>query len=49
MLGGGPAGLAGVSGVYFSDCAEAEVIPAGLDDQAAEALWQVTEAIASAH
>ena len=37
--------LAGVSGRYFSDCAEAETIEAGRDDVLAEALWSRTEAI----
>jgi len=37
--------LAGVSGRYFSDCAEAETIAAGTDDALAEELWQVTEKI----
>lgn len=38
--------LAGVSGVYLSDCAVAETIPAGRDDVLAEALWARSEQIA---
>jgi len=40
--------LAGVSGRYFSDCAEAETIPEGRDEAMAEALWERSEAIAAA-
>jgi len=40
--------LASVSGLYFSDCAEAETIPEGRDDAMAEALWERSEAIAAA-
>jgi len=40
--------LAGVSGRYFSDCAEADTIAAGTDDAMAEQLWTVTEEIVAA-
>jgi WW domain-containing oxidoreductase len=40
--------LAGVSAVYFSDCAPAETLPEGTDDAAAEALWKRSEEITSA-
>ena len=40
--------LAGVSGKYFSDCAEADTIAAGTDDAMAEQLWTVTEEIVAA-
>ncbi len=39
--------LAGVSGKYFSDCAEAKTIPAGQDDDLAQALWERSETIAA--
>lgn len=37
--------LAGVSGVYFSDCAPADTLPEAEDDALAEALWTVSEQI----
>jgi len=37
--------LQGVSGRYFSDCAELAPIPAALDDAAAAALWAWTESV----
>jgi len=40
--------LAGVSGVYFSDCAPAKTLNHAKDDALAEALWERTEAIAAA-
>ncbi len=40
--------LAGVSGVYFSDCAPAETLPEALDEALADALWTRTEAIVNA-
>jgi len=40
--------LAGVSGRYFSDCAEATTLPAGQDDALAEVLWAKTVEIAAA-
>lgn len=40
--------LAGVSGRYFSDNAEAEPLPLALDDALAEALWETTEGLLTA-
>ena len=37
--------LARTSGVYFSDCAPMEPIPAGLDDALADQLWSWTESL----
>ena len=39
--------LAGVSGVYFSDCQPAKTIPEGRDDALAELLWERSLAVAS--
>ncbi len=39
--------MAGVTGVYLSDCAVAETLPEGQDDALAAALWERSEAIAA--
>ncbi len=41
--------LAGVSGLYFSDCNPATPEPTMLDDAAAKRLWQVSESITGAY
>jgi len=41
--------LAGVSGVYFSDCRLGKMLPIASDDALAEALWERSEAIAASH